>query len=122
MSGALATSFTVAGGGASFFLGKEARGKGRDVSKSFLIAFVLSSSAIVFSSFYLVKAGELEPQIIGSGFPGLLAARTFEGVSFEEVMFILTFNSVIGSLISAYVALSRLSFSLTGWPLSKSIG
>ncbi|BCS92739.1 APC family permease [Metallosphaera javensis (ex Sakai et al. 2022)] len=123
LSGAIATSFTVAGGGASFFLGKEARGKGKTVSISYLIAFLLASGAIAFSSVYLVLAGSSEQGVetlANTGFPGLIVAKQFMGQSFVLVMLVLTINSLVGSLIAAYVALSRLTLSLLKISLPRS--
>ncbi|WPX06795.1 APC family permease [Metallosphaera sedula DSM 5348] len=123
LSGAMATSFSIAGGGAAFFLGKEARGKGKTVSKSYLLAFLLASGAIVFSSIYLVTAGgstQGVENLANTGFPGLTVANQYMGESFASAMLLLTVNSLIGSLIAAYVALSRLTFSLLRTDLPKS--
>ncbi|TRM95998.1 APC family permease, partial [Sulfolobus sp. B1] len=50
MAGALGVGFTLAGGGASFFLGYEAVGKGRSVGLAYIIAYCVASFAVLFAS------------------------------------------------------------------------
>ena len=121
-SGSLAVSYTVAGGGASFFLGKEAVRGRRAVSRAYLSAFTLAAVSVVFAATYEVAAGgENLGYLIDSGFPGLAIAQEYAGPGFERLMLILTVSSLIGSIIAAYSALSRLTTALVRTDLARSV-
>lgn len=121
-SGALAVSYTVAGGGASFFFGREASGGGSSVSKAYLLAFCLASASVVLASLYEVSAGGGNlVRLVSSGFPGLVIAREYGGWNFGVLVTLLTVNSLVGSVIAAYSAVSRLTSSLVKTELHKSV-
>ena len=116
-SGALAVAFTLAGGGASFFLGYEAKGKGKTVSNSYLIAFTISSIAVIFASYFEIAAAGFTNAGVSSllsitHYPGYYISQEFLGSTFSLIFFIFTVNSLIGSAIAAYVALSRLTYTM----------
>ncbi|QKR00451.1 APC family permease [Metallosphaera tengchongensis] len=125
LTGSIVASFTVAGGGASFFLGKEAKGKGRAVGMAYIMAFISASIIMIFSAFFLVSASKNVvgglTNLVNTGFPGLIVAKLYLGEPFATIMFLLTVNSLIGSLIAAYVSVSRLTLSLNGISLSRSV-
>ncbi len=54
-------------------------------------------------------------------FPGFYISEEFIGSTFAFIIFIFTLNSLLGSAISAYVALSRLTYSLVSKDMLKSI-
>ena len=116
-SGALAVGFTLAGGGASFFLGYEAIGRGRTVGKAYIIAYWIAAAAVIFASYYeIAAAGFTNTGVTNllniTEYPGFYLAQKFMGNTFALIFFILTINSLIGSITAAYVALSRLTYTL----------
>jgi amino acid transporter len=125
-SGALAVAFTLAGGGASFFLGYEAKGKGKTVGSSYLIAFMIASIAVIFASYYEIAAAGYSDIGVSNllnvtEFPGFYISEKFMGSIFASIIFVFTVNSLLGSAIAAYVALSRLTFTLVSKNMLKSI-
>lgn len=125
-SGALAVAFTLAGGGASFFLGYEAKGKGKTIGSSYLIAFIIASIAVIFASYYEIAAvGYSNLGVTNllniTEFPGFYISEKFMGSTFAFIIFVFTINSLLGSAISAYVALSRLTYTLISKNMLKSI-
>ncbi|BFH72865.1 APC family permease [Sulfurisphaera javensis] len=116
-SGALAVGFTLAGGGASFFLGYEAIGKGKTVAKSYLYAYWIASIAVLFASYFEIAfAGYSDSGVQNllniTQYPAFYIAQELMGNPMALVIFIFTLNSLIGSVTAAYVALSRLTYSL----------
>ncbi|MFP3232760.1 MAG: APC family permease [Sulfolobaceae archaeon] len=116
-SGALAVGFTLAGGGASFFLGYEAKGKGKTVGKSYIIAYWVAAVTVVFASYFEIAAVGYSNVGVSNllqvtQYPGFYIAQEFMGSKFALIFFILTINSLIGSVTAAYVALSRLTYTL----------
>ncbi|AWR96592.1 APC family permease [Acidianus sulfidivorans JP7] len=125
-SGALAVAFTLAGGGASFFLGYEAKGRGRTVGTSYLLAFSIASIAVIFASYFEIAAvgytnSGISNLLSVTLYPGYYLSKEYLGSSFSIVFFIFTINSLLGSAIAAYVALSRLTYSLVNKTMFKSI-
>ncbi len=126
VAGSMAVAFTLAGGGASFFLGYEAKGKGKTVSTSYLIAFTLAAVAVVFASFYEVAFagftnGGVQALLSETQFPGYYISERLLGEPFSTIFLAFTINSLLGSAIAAYVALSRLTYTLMGKDMFKSI-
>ncbi|QXJ29282.1 hypothetical protein J5U23_02151 [Saccharolobus shibatae B12] len=124
--GAVGVGFTLAGGGASFFLGYEAIGKGKTVGKSYLIAYWIAAIAVLFAAYFeIAAAGYSNVSVTNllniTNYPGFYIAEKFMGNTFSLVFFIFTANSLIGSVLAAYVALSRLSYSLIRKDMLKSI-
>ncbi|QIW25228.1 APC family permease [Sulfolobus sp. S-194] len=125
-SGALAVGFTLAGGGASFFLGYEAIGKGKTVAKSYLYAYWIASISVLFASYFEIAfAGYsnsgMENLLNVTQYPAYYIAQKLMGNSMALLIFIFTINSLIGSVTAAYVALSRLTYSLLRKDMLKSI-
>ncbi|WP_338598554.1 APC family permease [Sulfolobus tengchongensis] len=125
-TGALAVGFTLAGGGASFFLGYEAVGKGKTVGKAYLTAYWVASAAVLFAAYFEIAAAGYSNSGVANllnqtYYPGFFIAQRFMGGLFSFLFFIFTANSLIGSVVAAYVALSRLSYSLLRKDMLKSI-
>ncbi|MBW9141894.1 MAG: APC family permease [Candidatus Aramenus sp.] len=125
-AGAMAVAFTLAGGGASFFLGYEAKGKGKTVSTSYLLAFSIAAVAVVFASFYEVAfVGYANAGVISllneTQFPGYYISEQVLGFPFSAVFLAFTVNSLIGSAVAAYVALSRLTYTLVSRDMFRSV-
>jgi len=119
LAGSVAAAFTMAGGGASFFMGYEARNGARDVSKSFLAAFLVGASVIAFASYYEVAAVGLTNSGVSSLleitlFPGLWVAERFAGEWATYLYLALTLSSLVGTLTAASMAVQRLTHALTG--------
>ncbi|EZQ01777.1 amino acid permease [Candidatus Acidianus copahuensis] len=117
ISGSLAVGFTLAGGGASFFLGYEAKGRGKTVGKSYAIAYWIAAVAIIFASYFEIAFAGFSNQGVSSllsitDYPGFYISQKLMGYDFSLIFFILTINSLIGSVTAAYVALSRLTFTM----------
>ncbi|MFP3259501.1 MAG: APC family permease [Sulfolobus sp.] len=116
-SGALAVGFTLAGGGASFFLGYEAEGKGKTVGKAYILAYWVASLSVLFAAYFETAAvgysneGVLE-LLNTTQYPGYYIAEKYVNPTFGLIIFIFTANSLIGSVTAAYLALSRLTYSL----------
>lgn len=124
LGGAAVAAFTVAGGGASFFMGYEARNGSKDVSKSFLAAFLVGAASIGFASYYEVVAAGYSNQAVArllsvTQYPGLYIAGLYGGPLLETVYLALTLSSLISSSIAAYVAVQRLMHALTGSTLNR---
>ncbi|QGA69140.1 APC family permease [Sulfolobus sp. E11-6] len=124
--GALGVGFTLAGGGASFFLGYEAIGKGRTVGRGYLISYWVAAIAVIFAAYFEIAAAGYSNVGIANllnvtSYPGFYIASKFMGSTFSLIFFIFTANSLIGSVLAAYVALSRLSYSLIRKDMLKSI-
>ncbi|ARM75072.1 APC family permease [Acidianus manzaensis] len=125
-SGALAVAFTLAGGGASFFLGYEAKGRGKTVGSSYLLAFSIASIVVIFASYFEIAAAGFTNNGISNLlnitlYPGYYLSKEYLGSTFSLIFFIFTINSLLGSAIAAYVALSRLTYSLVNKSMFKSI-
>ncbi|TRM83796.1 APC family permease [Sulfolobus sp. A20-N-F6] len=117
MAGALGVGFTLAGGGASFFLGYEAVGKGRSVGLAYIIAYCVASFAVLFASYYEIAFAGFTNTGVASllnatSYPGFYISQKVMGNTFALIFFIFTINSLIGSVTAAYVALSRLTYTL----------
>ncbi|MCG2889933.1 MAG: hypothetical protein L7G97_03975 [Acidilobus sp.] len=124
-AGALTSAFTVAGGGASFFMGYEARRGAKDVSTSFLAAFLVGSAAIFFASYYEVAAAGftnagVESVLRATQYPGLWVAERFAGPALTYIYIALTLSSVAGTIIAAFMAVQRLTYALNGGSLDRS--
>ncbi len=125
-SGALAVAFTLAGGGASFFLGYEAKGRGKTVGSSYLMAFSIASIIVIFASYFETAAAGFSNSGVYNllsitQYPGFYISQEYLGSTFSMIFFIFTVNSLLGSAIAAYVALSRLTYSLTSRKMITSI-
>ncbi len=117
MAGALGVGFTLAGGGASFFLGYEAVGKGKSVGLAYVTAYWIASLAVLFASYYEIAfAGFTNTGVMNllnvTSYPGFYISQRVMGSEFALIFFIFTINSLIGSVTAAYVALSRLTYTL----------
>jgi len=124
-AGALTSAFTVAGGGASFFMGYEARRGAKDVSTSFLAAFLVGSAAIFFASYYEVAAAGftnagVESVLRATQYPGLWVAERFAGPALTYIYIALTLSSVAGTIVAAFMAVQRLTYALNGGSLDRS--
>lgn len=125
-SGALAVAFTLAGGGASFFLGYEAKGRGKTVGSSYLTAFSIASIVVIFATYFETAAVGFSNSGISNllsvtQYPGFYISQEYLGSTFSTIFFVFTVNSLLGSAIAAYVALSRLTYSLTSRKMLTSI-
>jgi len=125
-SGALAVGFTLAGGGASFFLGYEAVGKGKTVGKAYILAYWIAATAILFASYYEIAfAGFSNSGVYNllnaTEYPAFYIAQKYMGSTMALIIFLFTLNSLIGSVTAAYVALSRLTYTLLRKDIVKSI-
>ncbi|MGC9112811.1 amino acid permease [Acidilobus sp.] len=124
-AGSMAAAFTVAGGGASFFMGYEARRGSRDVSLSFLAAFLVGAATISFAAYYEVAAAGFTNQGVSSllaetQYPGLWVAERFVGGWFPYLYVALTLSSLFGTLVAAFMAVQRLTYALTGVRVDRS--
>mgnify|MGYP001772521062 CR=1 FL=1 len=125
-SGALSVGFTLAGGGASFFLGYEAIGKGNTVGKSYILAYWVAGIAVIFASYYEIAfAGFSNSGVYNllnvTEYPAFYIAQKVMGNTMALIIFLFTLNSLIGSVTAAYVALSRLTYTLLRKDMVKSI-
>lgn len=125
-SGALAVGFTLAGGGASFFLGYEAIGKGKTVGKSYIIAYWVASIAVLFASYFEIAFAGYSNSGVSqflnvTYYPTFYIAQKYMGNGTAIVVFLFTLNSLVGSVTAAYLALSRLTFTLIKKDMVKSI-
>ncbi|BCU69556.1 APC family permease [Stygiolobus caldivivus] len=116
-SGSLAVGFTLAGGGASFFLGYEAKGRGKTVGKAYIIAYCVAAIAVIFASYFEIASvgysnSGIHNLLNVTQYPGFYIAEKFMGNTYALIFLLLTVNSLIGSVTAAYVALSRLTYSL----------
>ena len=116
-SGALAVGFTLAGGGASFFLGYEAVGKGKTVGRAYILAYWVASLSVLFAAYFETAAvgysnGGVVELLNITQYPGYYIAEKYVNPTFGLIIFIFTVNSLIGSVTAAYLALSRLTYSL----------
>lgn len=124
--GALGVAFTLAGGGATFFLGYEAKGRGETVGKSYLIAFFIASIAVSFAAYFEVAAAGFSNAGVQSllnitAFPGFYLAEKYVNHTFALLIWIFTLNSLFGSGLAAYIALSRLTYTFYNGNMLKSI-
>ncbi len=120
-SGALVAAYAVAGGGASFFLGSEARGGGKDVSSAFMAAYVTASIALSFAAYYEVLAAggtnsSVASLLAKTQYPGLYVAETYGGQALGVLYVILTVLSILGSSVAALLAAERLATAM--WDLN----
>lgn len=125
-SGALAVSFTLAGGGASFFLGYEAKGKGKTVSNAYVLAYIIASLAVLTAALFEIAAvgynSQRMAQLLGvTQYPLFYISREFMGKKFSILVGIFTLNSLFGSALAAYVALSRLTYTIYKQDMMRSI-
>lgn len=125
-SGALSVGFTLAGGGASFFLGYEAVGKGKTVGKAYILAYWIAATAVLFASYYEIAFAGFSNSGVSNllnvtEYPAFYIAQKYMGNSMALIIFLFTLNSLIGSVTAAYVALSRLTYTLLRKEMVKSI-
>jgi len=81
---------------------------------------------VIFASYYEIAAvGYSNLGVTNllniTEFPGFYISEKFMGSTFAFIIFVFTINSLLGSAISAYVALSRLTYTLISKNMLKSI-
>ena len=106
-------------------MGYEARRGAKDVSASFLAAFLVGSTAIFFASYYEVAAAgftnaDVESVLRVTQYPGLWVAERFAGPALTYIYIALTLRSVVGTIIAAFMAVQRLTYALNGGSLDRS--
>ena len=125
-SGALGVGFTLAGGGASFFLGYEAIGKGKTVGKSYILAYWIAALAVLFAAYFEIAFAGFSNSGVSNllnitQYPTFYIAQKYMGNTMALLIFLFTLNSLVGSVTAAYVALSRLTYTLLRKDMVKSI-
>lgn len=122
--GAFVVGYTVAGGGAGFFLGREAKGGASAVASAYLAAFLTAAVAVSFAAYYETASARLlggVSSLAATGYPLYYITDFVMGQWTALLIAVMTANSLVASVVAVYGALARLTHALTGRPPRRAL-
>jgi amino acid transporter len=103
-------------GSLPLFLGGEAAGGGRTMRRSLAVAGGVVALYVVFAAFPLTA---VDPSLAHANLPGYEITRAYEGRTLAVVIGLGAVVSIVGVIVAEYLALSRLLFAVTGFPIRR---
>lgn len=105
-------------GSLPLYLGGEVRRPVRTVRRGLVAAYGLTTVAVVAAVFPLAQ----NPAFTRAAIPGMSVAQVFSGTPLAVAVGLGVAASVAGVMLVEFLALSRLLYALTGYPLRRVIG